>query len=138
MIESSEGWQSSRDSNLKNPLESHFSFNKKCFVSHTILIQSALHLSDPVECFTYSESPNICVRHIENFLRGSEVKFFTKNSHRMIEDSGTCQSFRDLHFKNPLENHFSFNKKCLVSRTVLIQCALHFSNLEECFTCSSM
>ena len=71
---------------------------------------------------------------MKNFLRASEVKVFTKNSHKMIEHSEAWQSFKDLNFKNPLESHFSFNKKCFVSRTVMIQRALHFPDLRECFT----
>ena len=51
----------------------------------------------------------------------------------MIEYSEAWQSFRDLTFKNPLESHFSFNKKCLVGRTVMNQNALYFPDLGECF-----
>ena len=57
-------WQSLRDLNFKNLLESHFSFNKKCFVGRTVSIQSALHSSDLGEGFTYSE--RMCTTH-ENF-----------------------------------------------------------------------
>ena len=39
----------------KNPLESRFSFNKKCFVRRTVIIQSGLHSHGLEECFTYSE-----------------------------------------------------------------------------------
>ena len=55
MIEYSEDWQSFRDLNFKNPLESHFSFNKNCFVGRTVQIRSALHYPDLGEPFTYSE-----------------------------------------------------------------------------------
>ena len=77
---------------------------------------------------------NVCRRHIENFLRASEVKVFAKNSHKMIEYSETWKNFRDLNFKNPLEGHFIFNKKCFVSHKVMIQCALHFPDLGKRFT----
>ena len=77
---------------------------------------------------------SVFLRRIEKFLRASEVKVFAKNSHKMIEYSEAWQSFRDLTFKNPLESHFSFNKKCFVDRTVMIQNALHFHDLGECFT----
>ena len=56
MTEHSEAWKSCfRDLNCKNPLESHFSFNKKCFVGCMYTVQSALHSPDLVECFTYSD-----------------------------------------------------------------------------------
>ena len=74
------------------------------------------------------------VRRIENFLRASEVKVFAKNSREMIEYSEAWQSFRDLNFKNPLESHFSCNKKCFVSHKVIIQSALYSSDPVECFT----
>ena len=48
-------WQSLRDLNFKNLLESHFSCNKKWFVGRTVMIQSALHFPDLGECFTYPE-----------------------------------------------------------------------------------
>ena len=51
----SEAWRSSRDLNLKNPLECHFSFCKKISVGRMALIQSALHSPGLGECFTYSE-----------------------------------------------------------------------------------
>ena len=73
---------------------------------------------------------------MKNFLRASEVKFFTKTSHRMTEYSEGWQSFRDLHFKNPLESHLSFNKKRFVGRMVMIQRVLHSPDLGECFTYS--
>ena len=38
--------------------------------------------------------------------------------------------------KNSLESHFSFNKKCLVSRAVMNQNALYSPELVECFTYS--
>ena len=63
-------------------------------------------------------------------------KVFAKNSHKMIEYSEAWQSFRDLNFKNPLESHFSFNKKCFVGRPVMNQNALHFPDLGKCFTYS--
>ena len=100
---------------------------------HTNTIWSALCSGDLGECFAYSEL--ILTTH-KKFSTGVWSQSLFQISHRMIQYSGAWQSFRDLHFKNPLESHFSFNKKCFVSRTVLIQCVLHFSNLGECFTCS--
>ena len=47
---------------------------------------------------------------------------------------GASQSFRELNFKNPLESYFSFDKKCFIGCTVMIQNALHFPDLGECFT----
>ena len=38
----------------KKSLESHFSFNKKCFVGRTVTNQSALYFPDLGECFRYS------------------------------------------------------------------------------------
>ena len=67
------------------------------------------------------------------FSTASEVKVFAENSHRIIEYSEARQSFRDLNFKSPLESHFSFNKKCFVDRTVMIQSAQHSPDLGECF-----
>ena len=55
MIEYSEAWQSFRDLTLKNPLESHFSFNKKCLVGRTVMNQSAICFPDLGEYFNYSE-----------------------------------------------------------------------------------
>ena len=55
MIEYSEDWQSFRDLTFKNPLESHFSFNKKCFVGRAAMNQHALYFPDLGDCFTYSE-----------------------------------------------------------------------------------
>ena len=51
----SEAWRSSRDVNFKNPLESHFFFDKKFSVGRMALIQNALHSPGLGECFTYSE-----------------------------------------------------------------------------------
>ena len=96
-------------------------------------IRSALCSGDLGECFAYSE--RILTTH-KNFLRASEVKVFAKNTHKMTEYSETWQSLRNLNFKNPLESHFSFNKKCFVGRTVMIQSALQFPDLVECFTYS--
>ena len=76
------------------------------------------------------------MRRIEDFLRASEVKVFTKNPHRMTECSEGWQGFKDLNFKNPLESRFSFNKKCLVGRMVMIQSVLYSPDLGECFTYS--
>ena len=59
-------WQSFRELNFKNPLESYFSFDKKCFVGCTVMIQSALHFPDLGECFTYAER-----------MRVTHEKFFT-------------------------------------------------------------
>ena len=47
-------WQSFRDLNVKNPLQSHFFFDKTCIVCHTVMIQRALHSPDLGKCFTYS------------------------------------------------------------------------------------
>ena len=47
--------QSFRDLNLKIPLESHFSFNKKYIVCRTVTIQLALRSPHLGKCFTYSE-----------------------------------------------------------------------------------
>ena len=49
---------------------------------------------------------------------------------------GAWQSFRDLNVKNPLENHFFFDKTCIVCHTVMIQRALHSPDLGKCFTYS--
>ena len=101
---------------------------------HINIIRSALHSPDLVKCL---HTQNVCVRSMKIFLRASKVKVFAKNPHKMAEYTEACLScFRDLNFKNPLESHFSFNKKCFVGRAVLIQCALHLFNLGECFTCS--
>ena len=48
-------WQSFRNLNVKNPLESHFFFDKTCIVCHTVMIQRALHSPDLGKCFTYSK-----------------------------------------------------------------------------------
>ena len=77
---------------------------------------------------------NVFVRRMKNFLRASKVKVFTQNSHRMTGYSEVWQSYRYLNLKNPLESHFSFNKKSFVSRTVTIQSALHYPDLGQCFT----
>ena len=74
--------------------------------------------------------------HRKKFLWASEVKVYAKISHKMIEYSEAWQSFRDLNFKNPLESHFSFNKKCFVGRPVMNQNAIHFPDLGKCFTYS--
>ena len=50
----------------KNSLESHFSFNKKCFVGRTVMNQSALYFPDLGECFTYSKR-----------IRTTHRKFYT-------------------------------------------------------------
>ena len=39
----------------KNPLESHFSFHKKCFVGRTVMNQNALYSPNLGECFTKSK-----------------------------------------------------------------------------------
>ena len=85
MIEHSEAWQSFRDLNFKNPLESHFSFNKKCFVGRMVLIQSAPHFPDLGECFAYSKRMRTTR---ENVLRASEIKVFAKK--------GTKQEVQDI------------------------------------------
>ena len=71
-------WQSFRKLNFKNLLESHFSFDKKCFIGCTVMIQSAIHFPDLGEYFTYAE--RMRVTH-ENFLQSSKVKVFAKNPH---------------------------------------------------------
>ena len=65
-------------------------------------------------------------------------KFFygllkSKSCPKIHTERGTWQSFRNLNFKNPLESHFSLHKKCSFGRTVIIQSALHFPGLGECF-----
>ena len=62
MMESFETWQSLRDLNFNNPLESQFSFNRKCLVGRMVMNQSALHFPDPRECFTYSERMRVTHR----------------------------------------------------------------------------
>ena len=97
---------------------------------HTNTIRNVLSSGDLRECFTYSERTRTTHK---NFLR-PKVKVFAKIPHKMIKDSEAWQSCsRDMNFKNPLESHFSFNKKCFVDRTVMIQSALHFPDLRECF-----
>ena len=89
-----------RDLNFKNPLESHFSFNKKCFVGRTVMIQSALHSPDLVEYFTYLERMRTM---IEKFSTGSWSQSFCQNPHELIEYSEAWQRFRNMNFKNPLK-----------------------------------
>ena len=101
MTDYSEVWQSFRYLNLKNPLESHFSFNKKSFVSRTVTIQSALHYPDLGQCFTNSERI-----HTTHFLRAPKVKVFAKNPHKMTEYSKLsetkCMFFgKDFDFRGP-------------------------------------
>ena len=77
---------------------------------------------------------NVSVRRMKNFLRASKVKVFAKILHKMTKDSEAWQSYlRDMNFKNLLEIHYSFNKKCFVGCTDIIQNALHFPDLGECF-----
>ena len=78
----------------------------------------------------------VCVRRKENSVQAFEVKVLTKKLLKMKEYSEVWQSSRDLTFKNPLESHFSFKKKCLVGRTVMNQRTPHFPELGECFACS--
>ena len=73
---------------------------------------------------------------MKKFLWASEVKVVAKNPHKMTKYSEAQRNFRDLNFKNPLESHLFFNKKCFVGLTVMIQNASHFSDLGECFTYS--
>ena len=80
----SEVWRNYKCLNLKNPLESHFSFNKKSFVGRTVTIQSALHYTDLGQCFTNSER---YMRRMTHFLQASKVKVFAKNPHKMTEYS---------------------------------------------------
>ena len=54
MIEYCEAWQSFRDLTFKNPLESRFSFNKKCLVGRMVMNQNALYFPDLGECFISS------------------------------------------------------------------------------------
>ena len=74
------------------------------------------------------------MRRMKKFLGASKVKVFAKNQHKITEYSETWQNFGDLNFKNSFESHFSFIKKCFVSRTVMKQNAVHFPVLGECFT----
>ena len=73
---------------------------------------------------------------MKKFLLASEVKVFAKNPHKIKAYSEAWRSSRDLNFKNPLEGHFSFYEKFSVGRIALIQSALHFPGLGECFTYS--
>ena len=73
-------WQSFRELNFKNPLESYFSFDKKCFVGCTVMIQSALHFPDLGECFPYVER-----------MRAIHEKFFT-----VVGSQSLCQ--KPTHF----------------------------------------
>ena len=74
------------------------------------------------------------MRRMKKFLGASKVKVFAKNQHKITEYSEAWQNFGDLNFKNSFESHFSFIKKCFVSRTVMNQSAVHFPVLGECFT----
>ena len=79
------------------------------------------------------QTQNVFVRRIENFLQASEVKVFVKNSHKV---AGSAE-LQMLEFQNnPLESHFSFNKKCFVGRTVMNQNALYSPDLGDYFTYS--
>ena len=107
--------------------------NKKFFVGRIVMIQSAIHFPDLGKCYTYSERLRTTHR---KFSTGVWSQSLRQISHKMIEYSEVWQSSRDLNLKNPLESHFSFNKKCFVSHTILIQNMLHFSDPVECFTYS--
>ena len=133
MVEYSEAWQSFRDLNFKNSLESHFSFNKKCLVGRTVMIQRALHSPDIGKRFTYAE----CMRTMHRkFSTGFWSQSLWQKPQRKAEYSEAWQSFRNLNFKNPPESHFSLNKKCFMGRTPMIQSALHSSDLGKFFTYS--
>ena len=73
---------------------------------------------------------------MKKFLLASEVRVFAKNPHKIKAYSEAWRSSRDVNFKNPFESHFSFDKTFSVGRMALIQSALHFPGLGECFTYS--
>ena len=62
----------------QNPLESHFSSTKKCFVGRMVMIQSVIHFPYLLGCL---HNQNVYVRRMKNFPRASEVEVFDKNSH---------------------------------------------------------
>ena len=62
----------------------------------------------------------------KKFSTGFWSQSLRQKTHKTREYSEAWQSFRSLIFKNLLESHFCFNKKCFAGRMVLIQCALHF------------
>ena len=130
--EYSEAWGSFRDLIFKNPLESHFSFNKKCFVDRTDMIQNVLHSPDLGECFTHPE--RMRTTH-KKFSTAFWSQILCQKRHKITEYSDAWQNFRSLIFKNLLESHFSFNKKCFVGCMVLIPNALYFPDPGEYFTC---
>ena len=129
--EYSEAWQSFRSLIFKNLLESHFCFNKKCFAGRMVLIQCALRSVGQMICFTYPERMRTTYKKFSTAFWSQSL---CQKRHKMAEYSDAWQSFRSLIFKNLLESHFSFNKKCFVGRMVLIQSALYFPDLGECFT----
>ena len=92
------------------------------------MIQTALYLPDPVECFTYSE--HMCTTH-----RKFSTGFWSQSLRQKLTQSGKFGRPSETWIsKKSLESHFSFNKKCLVGRMVMNQSALYFPGLGECFT----
>ena len=92
--------------------------------------QSALYSPDLGECFTYSE-------RMRTTHRKFSTGFWSQSLHQKLAQSGKFGRASETWIsKNPLESHFSFNKKCFVGRTVMNQSALYFPDLEECFTYS--
>ena len=100
-------WQSFRDLNAKNPLESHLFFDKTCIVCHTVMIQRVLHSPDLGKCFTYSRHlrtthgkistgfwiiQNLWQKHTQNYsskmswvhLRLFKVHFNLKNHEKTL------------------------------------------------------
>ena len=70
--------QSFKDLNLKIPLESHFSFNKKYIVCRTVTIQVALRSFHLGKCFTYSE--RLRTTH-EKFPTGTKWSIKIESTH---------------------------------------------------------
>ena len=92
--------------------------------------QNALYSPDLGACFTYSKR-----------IRATHTKFSTgfwsQSLHQKLAQGGMFGRASETWIsKNPLESHFSFNKKCFVGRTVMNQNALYFPDLGECFTYS--
>ena len=81
----------------KNSLESHFSFIRNISLVVRPWIKMR-YISLFQKNVLYNQ--NVCVRRIENFLRASEVKVFTKNSHK-VAGSAELQrlEFQKIHLK---------------------------------------
>ena len=105
--------------------------NKKCFVGRMVIIQSPLNSPDLTECITYSERTR--TTHEKSF-KDFIIQSLCQNPYTM-EGLAKLQrlEFQKIHLKVPFR---SFNKKCTVGRMVMIQSALHFSDLGKCFTYS--